>query len=198
MATVTADDVKQNHRGSKPQSIKNIMQSFNPPESPSGVNNLMTVANKVTITLDDEIFSRAANNVHSTKLETRHRTVQETRVHNVTREHEASGIWENIRSFFGKTYYKTVPEEYTVNLDEQYQVPVDVYDVQMYKDNIESQKKSRTTEALDNAHESMEAATKQEIRNIFSDISKQCADIGNSYKQLFSDFERDTSELSTR
>lgn len=253
---VTADDVKQNHRGSKPQSVRsmditlnneilsgvnqqiaveldrvkqrvgegqsqkvnsaiqgaqskiakktdevkakvknataqNIMQSFNPPEFPSSVNNLMTVANKINVTLEDEIFSRAAKNAHSTKLETRHRTVQEKRVRNVTREREASGIWENIRSFFGKTYYETVPEEYTVPVDQPYQVPVDVYDVQGFKDDIETQMQSRITKALDSAHESMEAAIKQEIRNIFSDIGKQCDDIGNSYKQLFSDFERD-------
>lgn len=257
---VTADDVKQNHRGSKPQSVRsmditlnneilsgvnqkiaveldrvkqrvgegqsqkvnsaiqgaqskiakktdevkdkvkakvknataqNIMQSFNPPEFPSSVNNLMTVANKINVTLDDEIFSRAAKNAHSTKLETRHRTVQEKRVRNVTREREASGIWENIRSFFGKTYYETVPEEYTVPVDQPYQVSVDVYDIQGFKDDIEAQMQSRITKALNSAHESMEEAIKQEIRNIFSDIGKQCDDIGNSYKQLFSDFEHD-------
>ena len=257
---VTADDVKQNHRGSKPQSVRsmditlnneilsgvnqkiaveldrvkqrvgegqsqkvnsaiqgaqskiakktdevkdkvkakvknataqNIMQSFNPPEFPSSVNNLMTVANKINVTLDDEIFSRAAKNAHSTKLETRHRTVQEKRVRNVTREREASGIWENIRSFFGKTYYETVPEEYTVPVDQPYQVSVDVYDIQGFKDDIEAQMQSRINKALNSAHESMEEAIKQEIRNIFLDIGKQCDDIGNSYKQLFSDFERD-------
>ena len=182
------DEVKSKVKNA---TAKNIMQSFNPPEFPSSVNNLMTVANKVNIALDDSIFSRAANNAHSTKLETRHRTVQETRVRNVTREREASGIWENIRSFFGKTYYEIIPEEYTVDVDQPYQVSVDVYDVQGYKDNIESQMQSRITKALENAHEKMEEAIKQEIRNIFADIDKQCDEIGGSYKQLFSDFERD-------
>ncbi len=59
------------------------------------------------------------------------------------------------------------------------------------KDNIETQMQSRITKALDSAHESMEEAIKQEIRNIFSDIGKHRDDIGNSYKQLFSDFECD-------
>ena len=257
---VTVDDVKQNHRGSKPQSVRsmdialnneilsgvnqkiaveldkvkqrvgenysqsvnaaiqgaqskiaektdevkakvenataqNIMRSFNPPEFPSSVNNLMTAANKINVTLDDEIFSKAAKNAHSTKLETRHRTVQETRtrIEQKTQVRDASGIWENIRSFFGKTFYETVnvPVEYTVDVDQPYQVSVDVYDVQDFKDSVEAQMQSRITKALDSAHESMEAAIEQEIRNIFSDIGKQCDDIGNSYKQLFSDFERD-------
>ena len=174
---------------------KSIMESFKTPTFPPAIDRLMAEFERIDAGVDNGLLSGAAKGSHRVEYEqktrTEYQTVQVQRTG--TRKREASGIWENIRSFFGKDYYEsytyfdTEKKPYQVS----YTVSHDVYDVEAFKREIARELQIRISSAIETAHDKMDSAVKDEIRKIFSNIQAQCDQIGNSYKRLYSDFERD-------
>ena len=67
----------------------------------------------------------------------------------------------------------------------------DVYDVEAFKREIARELQLRISSAIEDAHDKMDSAVKDEIKKIFSNVQAQCDQIGDSYKRLYSDFEKD-------
>ena len=167
--TAKTEEVKESVKNSQSRNVQEIMKKFSTPEFPSSVSSLRTAGKGINVNLDHSILSRAANNAHSVEQ------VKRTG----TRKRDANGFWEWIR--FWNDYY----EEYTYTVDK------DVYDIEKFKREIESQMQKRTDTAIDNVHDLMEEALKKEIRGIFLTISNECDKIGDSYKKLYGVFKED-------
>ncbi len=194
--TQKTDEVKAKVTNS---TAKAIMESFTVPEFPSGIDRLMAEVQQIGSVAEDKIFVDAAKNSgrveYETRTKTEYRTKTRTKYRTETREREADGIWENIRSFFGKTYYEDVRVPYEESFQEPYQVSYtvshDVYDVDRFKADIARELQARIFRAVDNAHDKMEEAIKAEIKNIFANVKDQCIQIGDGYKKLYDDFAQD-------
>ncbi len=171
---------------------KSIIESFKTPTFPAAIDRLMAEFQRIDAGVDNGLLSGAAKGAHRVEYEQKTRTEYRDATRQVkrtgTREREASGIWENIRAFFGKTYCKAEEEpnciQKTVTDTKEYKVSVDVYDVQGFKDYIENQMQSRITKALENAQDKMDSAVKDELRKFFSNVQAQCDQIGVSYERL--------------
>lgn len=174
---------------------KSIMESFKTPTFPPAIDRLMAEFERIDAGVDNELLNGAAKGSHRVEYEqktrTEYQTVQVQR--KGTRKREARGVWENIRGFFGKDYY----EDYTyfdtekMPYEVSYVVSHDVYDVEAFKREIARELQSRISSAVENAHDKIDSAVKDEIKKIFSNVQAQCDQIGDSYKRLYSDFERD-------
>lgn len=143
-----------------------IMESFQVPEFPSGLDHLMSEVQRIDIFLAG-VLDIAAKDAEFDISWTE------------TVEREANGIWENICSFFGKTYYEQVTRH---GKD---------YDVGKFKKALASKLVKENSDAVDKAHEKMEKAIQDEIREIFKNVKTQCDQIGDSYKKLYADFAQD-------
>ena len=187
---------------------KNILANFKKPEFPSTIDRLSAEVQRFSVVMDEDRFGKAAANSHrveyETKTKTEYREESRTkyRTETRTRERESRGIWEGIRSFFGKTYYEdyqvSVPytETFKKPFEVSYKVKHDIYDVDRFKADITREYQYRIFSAIDDAHDKMEEAIKAEIKNIFVSVKSQCDEIGNSYRQLYADFERDIEMAS--
>lgn len=171
------------------------MESFKTSTFPPAIDRLMSEFDRIDAGVDNRLLSGAAKGSHRVEYEQKTRTEYQTiKVQRTgTRKREASGLWESIRSFFGKDYYEsyiyfdTEKKPYQVS----YTVSHDVYDVEAFKREIARELQFRIFSAVETAHDKMDSAVKDEIRKIFSNVQAQCDQIGNSYKRLYSDFEKD-------
>ncbi|MBR0289767.1 MAG: hypothetical protein IJQ82_12385, partial [Selenomonadaceae bacterium] len=178
---------------------KSIMENFKTPTFPPAIDRLMAEVQRIDAGVDNGLLSGAAKNSHRVEYEqktrTEYRTVEKQEIRTGTRKREARGLWENVRSFFGKDYYEDYDYVHKWNEKEPYQVSYtvshDVYDVEAFKREIARELQIRISSAVETAHDKMDSAVKDEIRKIFSNVQGQCDQIGNSYKRLYSDFERD-------
>ena len=178
---------------------QNIMKSFKVPEFPSSIDKLSAEFENVHADLDKNFLKKTAERSSSvekeTKYETKYRTEERIKYRQEERKREARGIWENVRSFFGKTYYETVEVPYTESFQVPYEVSYvvkrDVYDIENFKETIAREIEGRISKALVKSHEKMEDALKGEVRNIFKSVDDQCKEITESYTKLYKDFEND-------
>ena len=194
--TQKTDEVKKKVTNA---TAKSIMESFKTPTFPPAIDRLMAEFQRIDAGVDNGLLSGAAKGSHRVEYEqktrTEYRTVEKQEIRTGTRKREASGIWENIRSFFGKDYYEDYDYVYKWNEEEPYQVSYtvshDVYDVEAFKREIARELQFRISRAIEDAHDKMDSAVKDEIRKIFSNVQAQCDQIGASYKRLYADFEKD-------
>ena len=178
---------------------KAIMEKFEMPSFPPTIDRLKAVVQRIQMDVGDDVLSNAAQNSvrvqHDTKTRTEYRTKTRTKYRTETREREADGIWENIKSFFGATYYEEVEVPYQETFKEPYQVSYqvsrEVYDVDAFKNSIAQQIQPRITFAIDDAHDKMKQALQLDMRQIFQNVEDQCEDIGESYSEILGDFQRD-------
>ena len=183
---------------------RTIMENFQIPEFPSGIDRLFAEVQKINPDMTDGLLSDAAKNSGRIEVETKTRTEQRDKLITETRtkrrKREARGIWENIRGFFGKDYYEDVEVPYQKIIKEPFEVTYtvshEVYDVEKFKAEIARELQLRISRAIDDAHETMENAIKFEIENIFADVKRQCTEIGESYTKLYVDFAEDINLAS--
>ena len=197
-ATITqrTDEVRATVTNATAQSI---MESFKTPTFPPAIDRLMTEFQQIEAGVDDEILGDSAKGSKRTEYtnETRTEYRDATRVKYKTeqRQRASRGFWEGLRSLFGKKYYETVSVAYEEKFREPYQVNYtvshDVYDVESFKREIAKELESRISSAIEDAHDKMKVAIKDEIRKIFSNVRTQCDQICESYKRLYTDFEAD-------
>ena len=178
--TQIIEEVKKVKATVKNSTAKSVLESFKFPEFPSSINTLMSGMDSFSASIDEAALSQTANDAKRIEYETRYRTE--------TRERKPKGIWENICSIFGKKY----KEEVTTS----YQVKVESFDVQSFKNSIAYQLKIRISDVIDSAFDIMEEAIKVEIKSIFENINSQCDSISNSYKELFKNFKNDIDMAS--
>ena len=175
---------------------KNIINAFKKPDFPPAIDRLNAENRNINASLDSTTLSDAAVDAKRREYETRYRTeyrLEKVGTRTVYEEREASGLWENIRSFFGKTYYNSSEEDVYDKKPYQvpYQVGVDVYDVGRFKREIAHELQERIITAIENAHDKMDTAIKENIRKIFSNVKTQSEKICDGYNRIYSDFQRD-------
>lgn len=183
----------------KNSTAQNIMKGFKVPEFPSSIDRLGAEFENVHADLDKNFLKETAENSsrveYETKYETKYRTEHKVSYRQEEQKREARGIWENIRSFFGKDYYETVDVPYTESFQVPYEVPYvvehNVYETEKFKRAIAREIEGRIEKALNASHEKMEAALKEDVKNIFKNITDQCNEITESYTKLYKDFETD-------
>lgn len=183
---------------------RTIMDNFQIPEFPSGIDRLMAEVRQINPDMADKFLSVAAKNSGRTVTEERTRIEERDKVITGTRTEQrrrsSRGFWEGICSFFGKKYYEEVEVPYTKTIKEPFEVTYyvtnEVYDVEKFKDELARELQKRISSAIDDAHETMENAIKIEIENIFTDVKRQCTEIGDSYTQLYNDFAEDINLAS--
>ena len=194
--TQKTDDVKKKVTNA---TAKSIMESFKTPTFPPAIDRLMAEFQRIDAGVDNGLLSGAAKGSHRIEYETKYKTEYRDATRQVwktgIREKQNKSLWESVRSFFGKEY----TEEYTY-LDEEkfkepyqvsYTVSHDVYDVEAFKREIARELQIRISSAVEDAHDKMDSALKDEIRKIFSNVQAQCDQIGDSYRRLYANFEKD-------
>ena len=180
----------------KDSTAKNVLESFKFPEFPASIDKLMSSVSSFDANIDDSALSKTAREARRIEYETKYTTEYRTAYKTETIKRKADGIWENINSFFGKTYYKEVIVPYQETFKVPYQVEHEIYEVERFKDSINRQLQDRIFKAVESAHDVMEQAVKNEMKDIFADVNSQCEKICNSYNELFKNL-RDDIELAS-
>ena len=177
---------------------KNVLESFQFPKFPSSIGNLMSTVTSMEANISKSTLSQIARDVKRIEYETKYETETRTKYRTETRQREAQGIWENIRSFFGKDYYEDVTVSYEEEFQVPYQVEKEVYDVKSFKDKMAHEIQSRIFHVIDSAHDKMEQAIKSEIKGIFDNVNTQCNNIRNGYIELFGNLKNDINMASDK
>lgn len=173
--------------------VKGILGNFKTPDFPPAIDRLNAEARQINMGLTISTITDAALDAASTRIEAYWENVQKTGTRIVTREREAQGLWESFRSFFGKTYYHDVQENYTYTEREKRYRQVSYYDVNKFKRSIAHGIQEMITTAIEDAHDKMDDAIKDNIRRIFKNVAEQSEQICNGYNNVYASFERDVN-----
>ena len=152
-----------------------MMYAFTLPQFPVSLNKLSASGSSFEAGMSSNELKDIAKS--STRVD------QETRTRTETRERESDGIWEGIRSFFGKKYYKKVQVEYTVDIVRA--------DAQNFKSNAQRFLQDKMIDAIEDAHDEMKDDVKKKIEDIYIDVQDQCKEIAQNYQDIFGTFKED-------
>ena len=153
----------------------NMIREFNLPKFPISLNKLSSSFNKLNSTVTTSELSRIAK--ASTRID------QETRTRKEIRERDSDGIWEGIRSFFGKKYYEKVDVNYTVDVIKA--------DANSFKENVKRLLQDEIIAAIEDSHEEMKDDVINKFSSICADVQKQCGEIIADYKNIFDKLKED-------
>ena len=152
-----------------------MIREFNLPKFPISLNKLSSSFNKLNSTVTTSELSRIAK--ASTRID------QETRTRKEIRERDSDGIWEGIRSFFGKKYYEKVDVNYTVDVIKA--------DANSFKENVKRLLQDEIIAAIEDSHEEMKDDVINKFSSICADVQKQCGEIIADYKNIFDKLKED-------
>ena len=152
-----------------------MMRAFTLPEFPVSLNKLSSSFSGLQSGISySELRGIAKNSI---------RIDRETRTRTETHRRKSRGIWEGLRSFFGKKYYEDVDVSYTVDIARA--------DAARFKENIKRLLMDSVIGEIEDANDIMEDDVKQKITEVYEDVKAQCAEIGANYQEIFDSFRAD-------